>query len=87
MDAKAFIKALDNLAEEKQIPVQESVRQGGGTNGGMIHLEDIPCIVIGIPVRYIHSSYGYCTLKDFDASVDLAVELCKTLNAEIINQF
>lgn len=78
--------ALD-LAEEKQIPVQESVRQGGGTNGGMIHLEDIPCIVIGIPVRYIHSSYGYCTLKDFDASVDLAVELCKTLNAEIINQF
>lgn len=78
--------ALD-LAEKKGIPVQESVRQGGGTNGGMIHMEDIPCIVIGIPVRYIHSSYGYCTLKDFNASVELAVELCKALNQEVIDSF
>lgn len=75
--------ALD-LAEQFNIPVQESVRQGGGTNGGEIHRLDVPCIVIGIPVRYIHSSYGYCTLKDFDAAVDLAVALCKNLTPEII---
>lgn len=78
--------ALD-LAEQLNIPVQESVRQGGGTNGGEIHRLDVPCIVIGIPVRYIHSSYGYCTLKDFDAAVDLAVALCQHLTPEIIASF
>lgn len=78
--------ALD-LAHAHSIPVQESVRQGGGTNGGIIHKHDIPCLVIGIPVRYIHSSYGFCTLHDFDAAVDLAVALCETLNETILNEF
>ena len=39
------------------IPVQESVRSGGGNNGAMIQLSQrgIPTVVLGIPVRYIHS--------------------------------
>ena len=51
--------ALD-LAEELGIPVQESVRTGGSTNGAPIHLSNqgVPVIVIGIPVRYIHTHYG-----------------------------
>ncbi|NCB33609.1 MAG: M42 family peptidase [Erysipelotrichia bacterium] len=75
------------LAEEKKIPVQESVRQGGGTDGGKIHLEGIPTIVIGIPVRYIHSSSCWCTLDDYEHAVQLAVELLKTLDADIAASF
>ena len=43
--------ALD-LAEELGIPVQESVRTGGSTNGAPIHLSNkgVPVIVIGIHV-------------------------------------
>ena len=78
--------ALD-LAVKHQIPVQESVRKGGGTDGGKIHLEGIPCIVIGIPVRYIHSSNCYCTLDDYEHAVQLAVELCSALSVETLRSF
>ncbi len=78
--------ALD-LAEKYKIPCQESVRQGGGNNGGNIHVQDIPSIVVGIPVRYIHSNYGFCSLDDFNSAVDLVVKICEELNEEIITSF
>lgn len=80
--------ALD-LGEELQIPVQESVRSGGGTNGKYIHASrhGVPTIVIGVPVRYIHSHYGICTLEDYENSVKLAVEIVKRLNEETIAKF
>ncbi len=80
--------ALD-LAEELHIPVQEAVRTGGATNGAPIHLSNqgVPCIVIGFPVRYIHSHYGIASLADFENGVTLAAEIIKRLNAERIRQF
>ncbi|RGS80565.1 M42 family metallopeptidase [Coprococcus sp. AF21-14LB] len=80
--------ALD-LGEELGIPVQESVRSGGGTNGKYIHASrhGVPTIVIGVPVRYIHSHYGICTLEDYQNSVRLAVEIVKHLNEETIGNF
>ena len=59
--------ALD-LAEELGIPVQESVRTGGSTNGAPIHLSNqgVPVIVIGIPVRYIHTHYGIAAHSDVE---------------------
>lgn len=80
--------ALD-LAEELNIPCQESVRSGGGTNGKMLHVSNngTPAIVIGVPVRYIHSHHGFTTYEDFDNAVKLAVSIVKKLNANIIEQF
>lgn len=80
--------ALD-LAEELNIPVQEAVRTGGATNGAPIHLSNqgVPCIVIGFPVRYIHSHYGIASLADFENGVTLAAEIIKRLDAERIRQF
>ncbi|MBQ9195730.1 MAG: M42 family peptidase [Clostridia bacterium] len=78
-----------NLAEELGIPVQESVRSGGSTNGAPIHLSGmgVPCIVVGLPVRYIHSHYGIASLADFKNGVRLATEIIRRLNAEIIGGF
>ena len=78
--------ALD-LAEKHGIPVQESVRSGGGTNAGMIHTEGIPAIVIGVPVRYIHSHHCWCTADDYAAAVALAVKLCETIDEEVLASF
>ena len=78
--------ALD-IAHKYNIPVQESVRSGGGTDAGMIHKEGIPCIVIGIPVRYIHSSNCYCTFDDYKAAVDLAEKIILNLNEETVASF
>ena len=78
-----------DLAAEKGIPVQASVREGGGNNGAVINtsLDGIPVIVIGVPVRYIHSHYGITSYYDFEASVRLAVEVVRSMNAEVIDSF
>jgi putative aminopeptidase FrvX len=80
--------ALDKAAE-KGIPVQEAVRTGGSTNGGVIHLSGkaVPVIVIGIPVRYIHSHYGFASFVDFENSVKLACEVIRSLNRAVIEKF
>jgi len=80
--------ALDT-ARAAGIPVQEAVRSGGGTNAGAIHLADkaIPVIVIGIPVRYIHTHYGIASYSDFENSVRLASEVIRRLDEGIIKGF
>lgn len=77
------------LGRELGIPVQESVRSGGGTNGGPIHTSNggVPVIVIGVPVRYIHSHHGFACVADYKNSVKLAVEIVKRLNEEQIQKF
>ena len=80
--------ALD-LAEELGIPVQDSVRSGGATNGASIHLSNngVPVIVIGIPVRYIHTHYGIAAYEDFENAVKLACALLRRFDKELIYNF
>ena len=80
--------ALD-LAAELGIPVQEAVRSGGSTNGAPIHLSNqgVPVIVIGVPVRYAHTHYGISAYADFDHAVELACQLLRRMDAELIAGF
>lgn len=80
--------ALD-LAEKLNLPVQASVREGGGNNGAIVNtaLDGIPAIVIGVPVRYIHTVYGITSVYDFEATVNLAVEIVKSMTPELIKSF
>lgn len=80
--------ALD-LAEELGIPAQESVRTGGATDGGAIHLSNlgVPAIVIGIPVRYIHTHYGLAALSDVENAARLAAALLERLDGARIGGF
>ncbi|MDD6367562.1 MAG: M42 family metallopeptidase [Stecheria intestinalis] len=80
-----FQKLALDLAVEEGIPVQESVRSGGGTDGGRIYPEGVPSIVIGIPVRYIHSGNCWCTYQDYRAAVDLAVTLVSHLDQNTVD--
>ena len=77
------------LANEQGIPVQESVRSGGSTNGAPIHLSNqgVPVIVIGIPVRYIHTHYGMAAHSDVVNAAKLAVEIIKRMNSDVIGTF
>ena len=80
--------ALD-LGEKLGIPVQSGVRSGGSTNGAPIHLSNlgVPCIVVGVPVRYIHTQYGIATYADLENAARLATEVVKALNADVIAGF
>lgn len=80
--------ALD-LAEREGIPVQEGVRTGGSTNGAPIHLtgQGVPTIVIGVPVRYIHTHYGVASGADLENSTRLLTAVLQALTPEVIEGF
>jgi putative aminopeptidase FrvX len=82
----AFIGFAHELADKHGIPYQDAVRRGGSTDAGKISLSDraVPTLVLGIPSRYVHSHYNFCQEKDIKATVDMAVEVIKNLNAETI---
>ena len=73
--------AID-VAQKENIPYQVSVRKGGGTNGGVLHVNDIPTIVIGIPVRFAHASVGYCSYEDYQHAVALAVKIVQHISVD-----
>ncbi|NNC87428.1 MAG: M42 family metallopeptidase [Akkermansiaceae bacterium] len=74
--------AIDT-AERGKIPHQVAVRTGGGTDAGRIQLagEGVPCVVLGVPARYIHSHGSIIDVADFDAMVNLSVAMVKGLSA------
>ncbi len=84
----AFQRWALHVAKEANIPVQRAVRTGGATNGAPIHLsgQGVPTIVIGVPVRYIHTHYGIASYADHEASVRLAVELLRRLNEAVFEE-
>jgi len=70
-------RALTNLvvktAESLGIPYQLLVRRSGGTDGRKIQITGpgVPCAVISLPCRYVHSPAGVLSRKDFDLAVEL----------------
>jgi len=84
-----FMRHAINVAKQFDIPIQEAVRNGGGTNGGAIHLSKngIPTLVISIPVRYVHSHHGFVAYEDYVQAIKFAKAVIKSLNAEIIGNF
>lgn len=77
------------LAKKYHVPVQESVRKGGGTNGGITHTASygIPTIIIGIPVRYAHASYGIVAYEDYRNAIELAKHIIADMTIEDIKKF
>ncbi len=84
-----FVRLAKEVAKSNEIPFQEAVREGGGTNGALIQTQvlDVPCIVLGTPVRYAHTHYGFSAVSDYKASIDLAVEIIKKLSEDVIAGF
>jgi len=77
--------ALD-LAAKKGIPVQESVREGGGNNAASIQttLVGAPSIVCGIPVRYAHTTNCISSAFDFEAGVQMLIALLENITEDVI---
>ena len=73
-------------AEAKKIPFHLSYMERGATDGGRVHLSRIgvPSIVIGPPIRYIHSHNGILSRADYDNTVKLLFELIKKLDKKTV---
>jgi len=84
--APRFQRWTLNLAAEKGIPVQESVREGGGNNAAPIQQSPFgaPAVVAGIPVRYSHTPNCISTYYDFEMTVRLVMEMLRNITPEMI---
>lgn len=73
-------------AEEEGIPHQVTVRRSGGTDAGSFHVanEGIPCVVLGVPARYIHSHNAIIDINDQLHLIRLAVALARRLDGETV---
>jgi putative aminopeptidase FrvX len=79
--------ALD-LAEQNGIAAQASVREGGGNDAAVIQaLNGAPAIVLGVPVRYIHTPACIASAFDYEETVRLALAIIRALDAERIRSF
>lgn len=77
-----------DTAEAEQIPYQFDKISGGGTDAGKIHTfgAGVPSLVIGVPVRYIHTHTAILNRDDFDNAARLMVAVVKRLDAETVQQ-
>lgn len=70
------------VAKDEDIAHQVTVRRSGGTDAGSIHLSGsgVPCIVLGVPARYIHSHNSIIDINDYLAMVALTTALVRRLD-------
>ncbi len=75
-----------DIATKSKIPFHLSYMERGATDGGRIHLtrSGVPSIVIGPPVRYIHSHNSLMSRKDYDHTLKLVLELVKRLDKKTV---
>lgn len=78
-----------DLAQKKGLPVQASVREGGGNNAAVINtsFDGIPAVVAGVPVRYIHSMHSMTSYQDFESTVQLVMEVLRSMTEDVIAGF
>lgn len=71
------------LAEANGIPYHYTAIKGGYDTGS-IHLNNIgvPCLAIGIPTRYVHSSASIISLEDYENVLKLITLIVKNLDQE-----
>lgn len=74
------------VAAAADIPLQHDTVAGGGTDGGRIHVfgAGVPSVVIGVPVRYIHTHTAIMHRRDFDQAARLLVALVQRLDAATV---
>jgi len=70
---RPVLRWLRESAERAAIPYQLEVGDGGNTDATAIHITKtgIPCSVISVPTRYIHSPVEVLSLRDLEQSAAL----------------
>ena len=74
------------IAKEKKIKHQVAFLARGGTDAGRMHVHaaGVPCLVLGVPCRHIHTPAGIIHADDYDACLKLIVELIKVLDGKTV---
>lgn len=74
---------LRETAEADDIAYQIKTMDGGGTDGGAIHLAQagVPTMPISTPCRYIHTPTALLNLNDYDSALRLSQAVLKRISS------
>jgi endoglucanase len=77
--------AID-VCRKKKIRYDVAFLAQGGTDAGRMHVHarGVPCLVLGVPTRHIHTPAGVLHADDYEAALKLVVELIKVLDADTV---
>lgn len=77
---RQLVRYVKSIAEKFQLPYQNDMLSGGGTDAGQAHLEKGGrlALVLGIPLRYCHGAYSMVHGDDLDHLVELLIHLLQT---------
>jgi endoglucanase len=83
---RGLVDLVLETAGENDIPCQTAVRRSGGTDAKNIHLagEGVPCVVIGIPARYIHTPHCLLDINDCLHAVNLVNAIIQNLDRDAV---
>lgn len=72
-----------------EIPFQSDMFGGGGTDAGLAHMVGAGhlALVLGIPIRYCHSSVSIASIEDIEAASRAVISIATKLSSEDITRF
>jgi endoglucanase len=76
-DRRIIYRLLD-LARARDIPVQETMFPGFGSDGAALIRSGIPAALLGIATRYTHSPFEMADERDIHAALDLLLAFVAT---------
>lgn len=88
MVKKGLADFIIATAKKHDIPIQPTIRKGGGTDGAKLQYANygIPTIVLGTPVRYAHSHNCMMSLNDYDNLMELLKKIVTDLDETAYNK-
>lgn len=85
---KKLLEYVKNIAKENNIPYQLCVlRRGGSDTSEFQNISGgIPCLAIGVPVKYIHTPTSVISYQDYENTIELMKKVIESLNEEKIEE-
>ncbi len=83
-----LFKSFEKFAKDNEYPFQHSVYSGGsGTDAMTLQLagEGIPLMIIGIPLRYMHTPVEMIQIKDLERAARLLADFISNLDQDFMN--
>jgi endoglucanase len=86
---RRLVQLVTDTAEAESIPHQTAVRKSGGTDAKSFQFTGtgVPCVVLGVPARYIHSHNSIIDVNDYLSAVRLVCAVVRRLDADTVAGF
>lgn len=83
---RRLVQFVAGTAKAEGIPHQLAVRKSGGTDAKSFQFTGtgVPCVVLGVPARYIHSHNSIIDITDYEAAVRLVCAVVRKLDAAAV---